>query len=199
MTEIFQETSNETPILQRKVRTGMCNFVVVINNDSDDTLTATFLGAVLFKRLKVPVEASLVEQLIDTLTDDEKRAKFCVKRGISEQMANEAVRDGAAKAFEEEMSTYAPDYSPKKHHKKAPVTKDDDNDEDDKKHETSKKRTKKEEKFQSPDKKKAKKAAVAKPKKEAKKDDDTAAAESEKKEEPKVDADTPKQDEEKKD
>lgn len=194
MTEILQETSKSSPIMQRKVRTGMCNFVVVINNDSDDTLTATFLGAVLFKRLKVPVEASLVEQLIETLTDDEKRAKFCVKRGISEQMANEAVRDGAAKAFEEEMSTYAPDYSPKKHHKKAAVAKDADNDEDDKKHETSKKRTKKEEKFQSPDKKKAKKAVAAKPKK-----DDDAAAESEKKEEAKAEVDTPKQDEEKKD
>jgi len=194
MTEILQETSKSSPIMQRKVRTGMCNFVVVINNDSDDTLTATFLGAVLFKRLKVPVEASLVEQLIETLTDDEKRAKFCVKRGISEQMANEAVRDGAAKAFEEEMSTYAPDYSPKKHHKKAAVAKHDDDDEDDKKHETSKKRTKKEEKFQSPDKKKAKKAVAAKPKK-----DDDAAAESEKKEEAKAEVDTPKQDEEKKD
>ena len=194
MTEILQETSKSSPIMQRKVRTGMCNFVVVINNDSDDTLTATFLGAVLFKRLKVPVEASLVEQLIETLTDDEKRAKFCVKRGISEQMANEAVRDGAAKAFEEEMSTYAPDYSPKKHHKKAAVAKDADNDEDDKKHETSKKRTKKEEKFQSPDKKKAKKAVAAKPKK-----DNDAAAESEKKEEAKAEVDTPKQDEEKKD
>lgn len=114
MTDFLHENDSAEAINEaRKVRSGSCNFVVVVKNDTDDTLTATFLGATLFKRLTVPIEAAQVESFVDTLFDDEKRAKFCVKKGISEQMANEAVRDGAVQSFEDFISTYAPDYKPK--------------------------------------------------------------------------------------
>jgi len=207
MTEFLEETSTTTTTASaepRKVRSGFCNFVVLVNNETDDTLTATFLGTTLFKRLSVPIEAVFVEKLIHTLTDDDERAKFCVKRGISEQMANEAIRDGAAKDFEERLATFSPDYKPKKQTKKA--VKDADNDEvvAPKENGNKKKRAKKEDSFQSPEKKKPKKAAAPKPKKNGKKtaadaddDNDDKMDDTTEKTSEKSDGDTPKSEEKK--
>ncbi len=189
MTDFLQEDSfNETTNEARKVRSGSCNFVVVVKNDTDDTLTATFLGATLFKRLSVPIDAALAESFVDTLSDKEKRAKFCVKKGISEQMANEAVRDGAIKSFEDCISTYAPDYK-SKHHTRSNGKNVEENDvvvekkPKKKSQGESKKRTQTEETIASPEKKKPKKATPKKKKKEEtvvdeeeKKDDAVAAA-----------------------
>lgn len=99
--------------MSRKQKERDINKVFIVTN-SDGTITATFLGAVLLKKVKLPIDDAIANELIETLQDKDKRADFCVKKGINEQMANEAVAAGACKIFAEELLELSDEPSTKK-------------------------------------------------------------------------------------
>ena len=114
MTEVAQSSKfSELKLKTRKLHTGGCNDVLIIDHDND-TISGTFLGALLFKAISVPLTPIFIQTMIEKLGEQESRAKFCTKNGISEALANEAFKEGAGERFEKRLASYCPEYVAKK-------------------------------------------------------------------------------------
>ena len=76
---------------------------VLVKKNSDDTVTVTFLGATLLRKVAIPIPKDVATRVINSIMDDEERAKLCHKRGLFEEMANEAVKNGAGEQFQKDI------------------------------------------------------------------------------------------------
>jgi hypothetical protein len=81
------------------------NDVIIVVN-SDGSITATFLGYALLKNQPTPIPKALAQRIVKSLSDDDERADLCYKRGLFQSFADEAVRNGAAQRFEEQLQTF---------------------------------------------------------------------------------------------
>lgn len=90
-----------------KEKIANINKVYIFNNRDSGTITATFLGTTILNKVPLPLDEKIANEAIELLSDTDKRVEFCHKRGITEQMANEAVRNGAVELFAKELLDYS--------------------------------------------------------------------------------------------
>jgi len=83
-------------------KSASLNRVLVMKNN-DNTVTVTFLGGMILKKVPTPIDKDVATRAIKSVMDDEERVELCQKRGIIEQLANEAVKNGAAEAFQDDL------------------------------------------------------------------------------------------------
>jgi len=83
-------------------KSASLNRVLVVKN-TDNTITVTFLGSVIMNKVATPIEKSVATRVINSVMDDDERVELCNKCGIPEQLANEAVKNGAGEQFQDDL------------------------------------------------------------------------------------------------